>query len=152
MGSNVTIEGNVTRDPELKYANSGKALVRFGIADNYKKGDDETVSFYDVVAFEGLAENIAESLSKGDRVVVSGRQEIRKFDRNDGSEGTAVEIVANTVSVSLRWATVSITRNQFTIAGGQAAAPRGGGGDYQSPRRQQQPQADPGYGFDEEPF
>ena len=151
MGSNVIIEGNVTRDPEFKVAGNGKTLARFGIPDNYKRGDEETVSFYDVVCFESLADNVTDSLRKGDRVIVQGRQEIRKFDRQDGSEGTAVEIVANSVSVSLRWATVAITRNERT----EAAAPARGGGQanqgFQS-RRRQQPPADDGYGFDEEPF
>lgn len=137
--STVTVTGNITRDPELKYTNSGKAVVSFGIAVNRRyqvNGEwQEQVSFMNVTAWEKLGENIAASLTKGARVVVTGRLEVREYDKKDGSKGTSVEITADEVGASLRWATVSVERNpreggdfggsaQSEISG--AFAPQGG--------------------------
>ena len=143
MTSSIFIEGNVTRAPELTFANSGATVIKFGIAENYRiKGkngeeDKETTSFYDVVAFGSLAENIAASINKGYMVGVQGRQEVRKFQRNDGTEGTAVEIVANFVGPSLRFATAVVTKNERAS----------GASTYRAPAVATQQ-----YAFDEEPF
>jgi single-strand DNA-binding protein len=112
MSSIITITGNLTRDPELKFASSGIATVRFGVAETYKNKDKEYTSFYDVVAFGKNAENVHSSLVKGSGVIVKGRQEIREYERNDGSKGTSVQVIADEVGALLRFATVSITKNE----------------------------------------
>jgi len=112
MSASITISGNMTRNPELRYSDTGTALVRFGVAVSYKtKTKPETTSFYDVVAFNSLAENVAASLASGNRVNVTGRVEVRKYQKKDGTEGTAVEIVADEIGPSLRWATATIEKN-----------------------------------------
>jgi single-strand DNA-binding protein len=112
MDSTITVSGNLTRDPELKFTDSGLARVRFGIASTRKVKDKETTSFYDVVAFGKTAENIQESLSKGAGILVTGRLEVRQYDKNDGTKGTAVEVVADDVAALLRFATVTVHKNE----------------------------------------
>lgn len=145
MGFNntVTVVGNVTRDPELRFTPNGAPVCNFGVAWNRKgQNDEEIVSFFDVTCWSGLAENVAESISKGDRVVVYGRLDQRSWESQEGERRSKVEIVADDVSPSLRWATVEITRNEFRGGdGGGSAAPTGGGG-----------QTAPTPPTDEEPF
>jgi len=145
MGFNntVTVVGNVTRDPELRFTPNGAPVCNFGVAWNRKgHNDEEIVSFFDVTCWSGLAENVAESISKGDRVVVYGRLDQRSWESQEGERRSKVEIVADDVSPSLRWATVEITRNEFRGGdGGGSAAPTGGGG-----------QTAPTHPTDEEPF
>jgi single-strand DNA-binding protein len=145
MGFNntVTVVGNVTRDPELRFTPNGAAVTSFGLAWNRKgQNDEDVVSFFDVTCWSGLAENVAESIHKGDRVVVYGRLDQRSWENPEGERRSKVEIVADDVSPSLRWATVEITRNEFRGGdGGGSAAPSGGGG-----RAASTPQTD------EEPF
>lgn len=117
MSSTATIIGNITREPELKYTPSGQAVAKFGVAVNRRKKDaggnwvDDTPSFFDVVCWQGLAENVAESLAKGTRVVVTGRLEQRSWEQ-DGQKRYAVEIVADEVAPSLRWATATVVKVQ----------------------------------------
>ena len=145
MGFNntVTVVGNVTRDPELRFTPNGAAVANFGLAWNRKgQNDEDVVSFFDVTCWSGLAENVAESIKKGARVVVYGRLDQRSWENQDGERRSKVEIVADDVAPSLRWATVEITRNEFRGGdGGGSAAPSGGGG-----RAASTPQTD------EEPF
>ena len=144
MGFNntVTVVGNVTRDPELRFTPNGAPVCNFGVAWNRKgQNDEEIVSFFDVTCWSGLAENVAESISKGDRVVVYGRLDQRSWESQEGERRSKVEIVADDVSPSLRWATVEITRNEFRGDGAGSSAPTGGGD-----RSAQTPQTD------EEPF
>ena len=145
MGFNntVTVVGNVTRDPALRFTPNGAAVANFGLAWNRKgQNDEEVVSFFDVTCWSGLAENVAESITKGSRVVVYGRLDQRSWENQDGERRSKVEIVADDVAPSLRWATVEITRNEFRGGdGGGSAAPSGGGG-----RPASTPQTD------EEPF
>ena len=145
MGFNTTVPvvGTVTRDPELRFTPNGAAVANFGLAWNRKgQNDEEVVSFFDVTCWSGLAENVAESITKGSRVVVYGRLDQRSWENQDGERRSKVEIVADDVAPSLRWATVEITRNEFRGGdGGGSAAPSGGGG-----RPASTPQTD------EEPF
>jgi len=111
MDSSITVTGNLTREPELKFGDSGMARVRFGLASTRRVKDRETTSFYDVVCFGKTAENVNESLQKGAGVVVTGRLEVRDYEKKDGTKGTIAEIVADDVGALLRFATVSITKN-----------------------------------------
>lgn len=117
MSSTITITGNLTRDPELKFSQGGIATVRFGVAETYKSKEKEHTSFYDVVAFGKNAENVHSSLIKGSGVIVKGRQEVREYERNDGTKGTSVQVVADEVGALLRFATVSIQKNERTGTG-----------------------------------
>ena len=143
--STVTLVGNLTKDPELRYTQSGRGIANFGIAVNrrYQQNNEwqEEVSFFNVVAWGDLGENAAASLSKGNRVVVTGRLQQRSYETRDGEKRNVVEVVADELGPSLRWAQVQIERISRDSAGG------GGGGGGTAPR----PAPDPVYG-DEEPF
>ncbi len=146
----VTVIGNVTRDPELRYLTSGTALASFGVAWNnrYKDRNGEQVedtSFFDVTCWRDLADNVAESISKGDRVIVYGKLEQRSWETQDGEKRSKVEIVADEVAPSLRWATAKvekIRRGDGPTGGG------GGGGNASEPPRNEPP----AYDDAEEPF
>ena len=112
MSSTITITGNLTRDPELKFGQSGVATARFGVAETYKSKDKEHTSFYDAVVFGKAAENVHASLTKGSSVILKGRQEIREYERNDGTKGTSVQLVVDEIGASLRFVTVSVTKNE----------------------------------------
>ncbi len=107
----ITIVGNLTRDPELRYTQSGKALTKLGLAWSRKdKQGEETVGFFDVTCWGDLAENVAESVSKGTRVVVYGRVDYQSWEDKEGQKRSKVEVVADEVSPSLRWATAQVDK------------------------------------------
>jgi single-strand DNA-binding protein len=116
--STITIVGNVTRDPELRFTPSGQANTRFGVAVNRRWMDrktnewQESTSFFDVVCWQEMAENASESLPKGSRVVVTGRLEQRSYDDKDGNRRSVVEIIADEIGPSLRYATAQVTKNE----------------------------------------
>lgn len=120
----VTITGNLTRDVEVRYGNNGTAVGRIGIAHNrrwWSKADNdwrEEVSFFNVVVFGDIAENIEETLSKGDRVVVHGRLQQRSWETDEGEKRSVVEIVADDIAPSLRWATATVKRVEKEKVGG----------------------------------
>ena len=137
-GNNITIIGNVTRDPELRYLTSGTALAQLGVAVNrrYMQNNEwqEETSFFDVVCWRDLADNVSESISKGDRIIVTGRLEQRSWETQDGDKRSKVEIVADEVGPSLRWATARIEKiRRDGPAGGTGS---GGGGGYEPPRNE----------------
>ena len=146
----ITVVGNVTRDPELKFLNSGQAALRLSIAVNRRWQNrqtqewEEKVSYFEIVAYGALAENAANTLTKGARVIVNGRLEQRSWETENGDKRSIVEINADEISPSLRWATAVVTK-----------PPRAEGGNFQSSDR---PAAAPRsnepttYAFDEEPF
>ena len=121
-GNTVTIVGNVTRDPELAFTPSGAGNAKFGVAVNRRWQNKQTqeweeqVSFFDVVAWSSLGDNVAESVSKGDRVIVTGRLEQRSWENDQGEKRSKVEIVADEVGPSLRWASATVVRNERTDA------------------------------------
>ena len=148
----ITVVGNVTRDPELRFTQGGMAVANFGVAWNKKKADgEEEVSFFNVCCFRQLAENVAESITKGSRVVVYGMLQQRSWDTPDGDRRSAVEIIADDVAPSLKWASAEIRRNEFRGDGGQGGGNQGGGGGG-SQSRPAAMQAPPAYDLDEEPF
>ena len=132
----VTIEGNLTRDVELTITPSGAAVAEFGVAVNrrYKKqgADDftEEVSYIDVAAWRQLGENTAESVSSGDRVIVTGRLEQQRWvDKETEKNRSKVVLIADSIAPSLRWATVSITKNPKKGASDGAPGPAGDDSD-----------------------
>ena len=114
--STTTIIGNLTRDPEIRYTREGQATTSLGVAVNRRwqnresKEWEESTSFFDVVTWRDLAENVALSLTKGMRVVVTGRLEQRSWETEEGDRRFKVEIVADEVGASLRFATVDVHR------------------------------------------
>ena len=113
----ISIEGNLTKDPELRYTQSGSAVASFTVAENHFKKDQQGqwvqagTSFYDCSVWNRLAENVAESLSKGMSVVVVGSPRQREYDAQDGTRRRVFEIAVDSVGPSLRFATAQVTRN-----------------------------------------
>jgi single-strand DNA-binding protein len=118
MSNTTTITGNLTREPEIRYTREGQATTLLGVAVNRRWQDkatqewQESVSFFDVVCWRDLAENVALSLSKGMRVVVTGRMEQRSWEAEDGGHRSKVEIVADEIGPSLRFATCDVQRTE----------------------------------------
>ena len=131
-----TITGNLTRDPEIRYTRDGQATTSLGVAVNRRWQNresnewEEATSFFDVVCWRELAENVSESLGKGSRVVVTGRLEQRSWETEEGDRRFKVEIVADEIGASLRFATADVhkverrqlTDDEDTRAGAEAAA------------------------------
>ena len=114
----VSVVGNLTREPELRFTPSGQATATFGVAvnrtwtDRQSQERRESTSFFDVVCWGTLAENAATSLTRGTRVVVTGRLDQRSWETQEGDKRSKVEITAEEIAPSLRWATVHVTRNE----------------------------------------
>jgi single-strand DNA-binding protein len=112
----IMIVGNLTRDPELRYTPNGAALVKFGVAVSRRAPDesgqwrDVETSFFDVTAWRQLAENVAESLTQGTRVVVVGRLRTNTWETPEGEKRSKIEIEADEVGPSLKWATAKPER------------------------------------------
>ena len=140
-GNHVSIVGNLTRDPELRFTPSGQATASFGVAVNRRWQNrqsqewEEATSFFDVVCWGQLAENAAQSLTKGARVLVSGRLDQRSWETQEHERRSKIEITADEVAPSLRWATASHHQER-------ARAPRtvGGAPPSYSGRRTTRPQ------------
>lgn len=99
-----TVTGNVGKDPELKTTASGKVMVNFSVASTQKReGKEPLTTWVDVVCFDEQADVVSQSVQKGERVVVSGRVQVEKFTRKDGTEGQSLRMVADEVSISLRF-------------------------------------------------
>jgi single-strand DNA-binding protein len=124
-GNTVTVVGNLTRDPELRYTPNGQANCTFGVAVNRRWMNrqtnewEERTSFFNVVCWREMADNASESLAKGSRVIVNGRLEQRSWETENGEKRNVVEIVADEIGPSLRFATAEVTKND-----------RRGGGDF----------------------
>ena len=142
--NSVTISGNVTRDPELRYTPSGASKLSFGVAVNRSWRNQQTqeweeqTSFFNVVAWRQLAENAQNSITKGTRVVVTGRIEQRSWETDQGEKRSIVEIVADDIGPSMKWATATVERTSRSTTGGPAMPPADGGTPY--------------HGDNEEPF
>lgn len=154
-GNSVFLVGNITRDPELRFTPTGQATATFGLAVNRRWQNrqtnewEEATSFFDVVCWRELAEHASESLSRGSRVLVSGRLEQRSWETQEGDKRSKIEVIADEVGPSLRWATAEIRKAERSSSGGgdsnyvnvnanaSSSAPAGG---------------DSGWGQNEEPF
>mgnify|MGYP003612183361 CR=1 FL=1 len=101
--NNITIHGTVGQDPELKFSASQMAILTFSVADNYGKDDKKKTTWHNVVVFGKVAENVANSIAKGDTVLISGRLEQDEFTKKDGTKGKSMKLVADEVGVSCRW-------------------------------------------------
>ena len=112
----MTLIGNLTRDPELKFTGSGDALLKLSVACNDRKRDangnwsDGDTTFLDVTAWRKLAENAAESLTKGDTVIVVGRFKSRSYEATDGTKRTAYDVEAQHIGPDLNRAIAKASR------------------------------------------
>lgn len=116
----LTLLGNLARDPEIKYTNEGLAITDLRIAVNRKWKDKEgndmgSVEFFNVTAWNKLAENCANDLKKGDRVIVSGRLNHRSFDTKDGKKINIMNVIADVVAASLEFNSVKIAGKDDNI-------------------------------------
>jgi single-strand DNA-binding protein len=143
--NSVTLVGNITRDPELRFTASGQAIATFGLAVNrrfQRNGQwEEQTSFFNVTCWGQMGENASQSLPKGARVVVTGRLEQRSWETQEGEKRSTIDITADEIGPSLRWATCEITKNDRREPG------EGGG----RPVANAAPAQGASYG-DEEPF
>ena len=134
LQNSVTIVGNVTDDPELRFTPSGLPVANFTVAVNsrIKKGDqweDRNDGFFRCSCWRDMAENVAESITKGTRVMVIGRLQEQKWEDNDGGKRSRIEIQVDEVGPTLRWATATVTKSQRSSGGGyQGGGQQGGQG------------------------
>ena len=154
----VTLVGNITRDPELRFIPSGQAIATFGLAvnrrwQNRQSGEwEEQVSFFNISAWGDLGENAAASCPKGTRVIVTGRLEQRSYETQQGEKRSVVEIVADEIGPSLRWAQATVNRTERSSGDG-AQGGQGGQGGGASRAVANEDQGAPAYtSTEEEPF
>lgn len=113
----ITVVGNLTADPELRFTPSGQAVANFTVASTNRLLDKATNEWKDgdtvfirCSVWRQYAENVAESLTKGTRVVVTGRLKVRQYETRDGGKGTSVECDVDEVGPALRYATAKVNR------------------------------------------
>ncbi len=113
----ITVVGNLTADPELRFTPSGQAVANFTVASTNRMLDKATNEWKDgdtvfirCSVWRQYAENVAESLTKGTRVVVTGRLKVRQYDTREGGKGTSVECDVDEVGPALRYATAKVNR------------------------------------------
>ena len=129
---NLTIVGNITNDPELRFTPSGAAVASFTVASNSRYLDKTTNEWKDgepvfmrCAVWRQYAENVAESLTRGTRVIVTGRRKQRSYDNRDGQKVTVMEMEVDDVGPALRTATAKVTK--VARAGGGGFGGDGGG-------------------------
>jgi len=145
----VTIVGNLTGDPELRFTPSGAAVANFTVAHTPRRKNPKTdewedgdAAFYSCSVWREVAENVAESLTKGTRVIVAGTLKQREYEHKDGGTRRVTEIDVSAVGPELRWATAAVTRTSSKAGHAQASKatrkapsddPWGGGGQSTDP-------------------
>ncbi|HEY1841896.1 MAG TPA: single-stranded DNA-binding protein [Mycobacterium sp.] len=132
----ITVIGNLTADPELRFTPSGAAVANFTVASTPRIFDRQTNEWKDGEAlflrcsiWREAAENVAESLTRGSRVIVSGRLKQRSFETREGEKRTVVELEVDEIGPSLRYATAKV--NKASRSGGGGGGFGGGGGSRQ---------------------
>jgi single-strand DNA-binding protein len=128
----ITVVGNLTDDPDLRYTSNGDAVAKFRVASTPRTFDKATgewrdgeALFLSCNAWRQLAENVAETLSRGSRVVVQGRLRQRSYDAPEGGKRTIFEMEVDEVGPSLRYATAKIHKTQAASQGRAAHRPGG---------------------------
>ena len=132
----ITVIGNLTADPELRFTPSGAAVANFTVASTPRMFDRQTNEWKDGEAlflrcsiWREAAENVAESLTRGSRVIVSGRLKQRSFETREGEKRTVVELEVDEIGPSLKYATAKV--NKASRSGGGGGGFGGGGGSRQ---------------------
>ena len=142
----ITLVGNLTAAPELRFTPSGAAVANFTVASTPRTFDRQTnewrdgeAMFLNCSVWRQAAENVAESLTKGMRVIVQGRLRARSYDDREGNRRTVFEVQVDEIGPSLRYATAQVARTSSGQGGGQPQAQGWG----QQPQGQPQQQGDP---------
>ncbi len=140
----ITVVGNLTADPELRFTPSGAAVANFTVASTPRTFDRASGEWKDGEAlflrcniWRQAAENVAESLTRGSRVIVSGRLKQRSFETKEGEKRTVFEVEVDEIGPSLRYATAKVNRAQRSDGGGGGnfgGGSSGGGGGYGASR------------------
>jgi len=132
----ITVVGNLTDDPELRFTPSGAAVANFRVASTPRTFDRQTNEWKDgdplflsCSVWRQAAENVAESLQRGARVVVTGRLKQRSYETREGEKRTVVELDVDEIGPSLRYATAKVTKTQRSGGGFGGGAPASGGAD-----------------------
>lgn len=124
MSTPITLTGRLAKDPEMRFSATGIAVANLTVVTSARKKindewQDTDTTFWSVATFKQLAENVGESLRKGDAVIVTGKMKSRKFQDKDGNNRTAWEVTADHVGADLARATASIVR----VSRSQPSAP-----------------------------
>ena len=137
----ITLIGNLTADPELRFTPNGAAVANFTVASTPRTFDRQTnewkdgdAMFLNCSVWRQYAENVAESLSKGTRVIVSGRLKARSYETREGEKRTVFEVDVDEVGPALRYATAKVTRTTGGGGGGGNWQGNQGGGGQQAPQ------------------
>jgi single-strand DNA-binding protein len=137
----ITVIGNLTADPELRFTPSGAAVANFTVASTPRTFDRQTNEWKDGEAlflrcniWREAAENVAESLTRGSRVIASGRLKQRSFETREGEKRTVVELEVDEIGPSLKYATAKV--NKASRSGGGGGGFGGGGGASRQPAAQ----------------
>ncbi|KID28615.1 single-stranded DNA-binding protein [Prauserella rugosa] len=159
----ITVVGNLTADPELRFTPSGAAVANFTVASTPRQFDRQSGEWKDGEAlflrcniWRQAAENVAETLTRGARVIVQGRLKQRSFETKEGEKRTVVELEVDEIGPSLRYATAKVNKvsrgggGGGGFGGGGAAAPAGAGAPADDPWGSAPP-AGGGGGFSDEP-
>ncbi len=147
----ITVIGNLTADPELRFTPSGAAVANFTVASTPRQFDRQTNEWKDGEAlflrcniWREAAENVAESLVRGSRVIVSGRLKQRSFETREGEKRTVVELEVDEIGPSLRYATAKVNKASRSGGGGGGFGGGGGGAGASSrPAAAEAPKDDP---------
>jgi single-strand DNA-binding protein len=147
----ITVVGNLTSDPELRYTQNGLAVANFTIASTPRSFDrasnewkDGEALFLRASVWRDFAEHVAGSLTKGSRVIATGRLKQRSYETKEGEKRTSIELEVDEIGPSLRYATAQVTRSSGGSGGGGRGQVGGGNGGGGGGRPQQsQPQSDP---------
>jgi single-strand DNA-binding protein len=136
----ITVVGNLTADPELRFTPSGAAVANFTVASTPRTFDRQTNEWKDGEAlflrcniWREAAENVAESLTRGSRVIVQGRLKQRSFETREGEKRTVVELEVDEIGPSLRYATAKVNKASRSGGGGGGFGGGGGGGGGSRP-------------------
>jgi single-strand DNA-binding protein len=144
----ITVVGNLTGDPELRYTQNGLAVANFTIASTPRNFDRASNEFKDgdtlflrASVWREFAEHVAGSLTKGSRVIATGRLKQRDYQTKEGEKRTSLELEVDEIGPSLRYATAQVTRAASSREGGNTQAPRGGGNQVPAGQPQEEPWA-----------
>ena len=127
--TSITITGNATQDVDLKFLQSGQAVASLNVADNHRKRnaagewEDDGATFYRCTIWGQMAENVAASIEKGQRVVVTGRVRNREWTDKEGGKRLSLEIDVDEIGPSLRYATAQVQRTERATFATQQQAP-----------------------------
>ena len=160
----ITVIGNLTDDPELRFTPSGAAVARFTVASTPRIMDRQTNEWKDgdplflsCNIWRQAAENVAESLQRGTRVIVSGRLRQRSYETREGEKRTVMELEVDEIGPSLKYATAKVQKMQRSSGGGGFGSgggggnASGGGGGFDDPWASAAPTGGGSGGYDEEP-